>query len=114
MDILLYPLQRLPLVQQSSVQIPSRLDLLTSQETPRTDTIIESDNYDIMVSGFDQTGAVQVCIRESIKAASLNEEIDRMKNRLVRGGIDVKEKAVFRGSRVKAGGRSRMAESSML
>jgi hypothetical protein len=84
-DILLNPLQSLDLISQTVVGSAALNDLIRSQEAIRTNTVVEVDNDNIVVTCFNQTGAVVVRVGVCVKSTALDEEVDG--ERVVRSGI---------------------------
>jgi hypothetical protein len=84
-DIFLYPLQSLDLVSETVVGSASLNNLVWSQETIRTNTVVEVDDDNVVVACFDQTGTVVVGVRVGVESTALNEEVDG--ERVVWSGI---------------------------
>lgn len=112
-DILPHPLQRLPLIQKPSIQIPIRPNLLASQKPQRPDTVVEIDEHDIPARLLDHRGPVEVGIRIGHEPATLDIDPDGKTGvgRRMRRLEDVDEETVlpfrrgrFFGARVNADG----------
>jgi hypothetical protein len=84
-DIFLYPLQGLDLISETIVGSAALNNLIRSQETIRTNTVVEVDNNNVVVARFNQTGAVVVRVRVCVESTALDEEVDG--ERVVRGSI---------------------------
>ena len=96
-NVLLYPLQSLDLIFQTIVGTAALDDLIRSQETIRSNAVVEVDDNNVVVAGFNQTRAVVVGVRVCVESTALDEEVDG--ERVVRSGIrrseDVQEETVL-------------------
>ena len=59
-DVLLDPLQHKALVKQTSIEIPIFLDVLSSEETKESDTVVEGDKDHVVFRSLDELCAVGV------------------------------------------------------
>jgi hypothetical protein len=58
MDVLLYPVENLPLIEQTCIEVAACFNFLASEKTVDTDTIIESDNHQVVVSSSDESTSI--------------------------------------------------------
>jgi hypothetical protein len=96
-NVLLDPLQSLDLIFEAIVGASALDNLVGSQESIRTNAVVEVHDNNIVVACFDKTRAVVVGVRVCVESTTLNEEVDR--ERIVRSGIrgskDVDKKTVL-------------------
>lgn len=59
-DVLLDPLQHQALVKQTNIEISIFLDILSSEEAKKSDTVVEGDKDHVVVRSFDELRAVGV------------------------------------------------------
>lgn len=94
----LHPLKHLSLIFQSNIKIAPSPNFSTSQKSVGTNTIIKSDNYNVLLGGYNETQATVVGIRVRIKATALN--INKHRQGLsffgVCRGVDVQKEAILR------------------
>jgi len=95
--VLLNPLENLSLIQQSNIEIAICFDFLASKKTLDTNTIVESNNDNVVVSGTDQTVAIQIQVGERVESATLEVNEDRMKRSCHISGrcVNIEEQAIF-------------------
>jgi hypothetical protein len=115
-DILLNPLQGLDLIFETVVDTAALDNLVCSQESIRTNTVVEVHDDNIVVARFYETRAIVVRIRVCVESTALNEEVDGQ--RVVRSGIrrskDIDEKTILRRSiaRCRSGTQTKVSRLS--
>jgi hypothetical protein len=104
-NVLLDPLQSLDLIFETVVCASTLDDLVGSQESIRTDAVVEVYNHDIVVACFDQARAIVVRVGVCVEATALNEKVDR--ERVVRSSIrrseNIDEKTILRRGIARCG-----------
>lgn len=77
-NVLLHPLEQLPLVTQAVVHAHGRVlcDLLASKKAVGADAVVEVDDNHIAIASVDEVSSVVVCITVDAEAASLNKDVD--------------------------------------
>ena len=95
--VLLNPFENLSLIQQSSIEIAICFDFLASKKTLDPNTIVESNNDNVVVSGTDQTVAIQILVGERVESATLEVNENRMKYRchILGRCVNIEKKAIF-------------------
>jgi len=93
--VLLNPPENFSLVQQSNIKVTICLDFFASQKTLDTNTIVESDNDDVVASSVDQTVTIKVPVGERVKSTTLEVDKNRMRCRSHRRCKDIESKAIF-------------------
>ena len=97
MYVLLNPFENLSLIQQSNIEIAICFDFLASKKTLDPNTIVESNNDNVVVSGTDQTVAIQILVGERVESATLEVNENRMKYRchILGRCVNIEKKAIF-------------------
>lgn len=114
LNVLLNPLQQRSLVQVTSIQVSIRLHLFAGEESPWTNTIVEGNDDDIMISCLDDGSTIHVRTGIRCETTTLNENEDGMKLRDIRRRVNISEETIFRGTLFDTSRRSRKTMSAVL
>jgi hypothetical protein len=95
MNILLYPVQNLSLIEETRVQVAVILDFLAGKKTMDPNSVVERDNKHVIASSSDQTATVCVGFCISIQSTALSPNVDRMTLCFINRGENVKKKTIL-------------------
>jgi hypothetical protein len=97
LDVLLYPVEELPLVQQAGVEMAVPAHMFTGQEAEGADAVVEVYKDEAVAGLLDDLCAVVVCVAVGGVAAALDVDPDGEVGfgGCVGGLEDVDEEAVF-------------------
>jgi hypothetical protein len=109
MNILLHPMQKLPLIEKTRVQVAILFNFLAGKKTMNPDSVVERDNYHVVASSSNQTTSIRVRICVGIQPAALDPNKDWMSLCFVNRGKDVEKKTVLSLTRVICGRRRGVA-----
>jgi hypothetical protein len=95
--VLLNPLENLSLIQQSNIEIAICFDFLAGEKTLDTNTIVESNNDNVVVSSTNQTVAIQIQVGERVESTTLEVNENRMKCRchILGRCVNIEKQAIF-------------------
>lgn len=61
-DMLLYPFEEEPLIEQSNIEVPVVANLLAGEKAPKSDPVVEVDEDDVVVGGLDKLRSVPIVV----------------------------------------------------
>ena len=95
MYVILYPLEDFSLVQQTSIMSAIFFHFLTCKKAEETNTIVESDNHQVILSSSNHTTSICVCIRIRIETPALKPNDNGVRFRLIDWSKDIEKKTVL-------------------